>query len=332
MKNKIYKFLNNKTVLITGGTGSFGKHCLNTLINKYNLKKIIIFSRDENKQFNLSQKINNKKIRFFLGDVRDKERLMLAFNEVDFVIHAAAQKHVSISEYNPMEAIKTNIIGTKNVIECAIQKKVKKIIMLSTDKAVDPINLYGSTKLCAEKLMVSANNLTGKQKTFFSVCRYGNVFNSRGSVLELYLKLKSENKSIFPLTNQNMTRFFISIDESVDFVLEMLTQMKGGEIFVPKMKAYKIEDIIKTIQKKAVCKIIGIRPGEKIHEILISDEEAKRTKKLKKYFIIYPGISIQNYNYKKNIKSSKEYMRYDSQNYASKFSKKLFKNFIQNFL
>jgi UDP-N-acetylglucosamine 4,6-dehydratase len=254
---------NNKTLLITGGTGSFGNTCVKFLLKKYKLKKLIIFSRDELKQFDLShelKKIKTKtKVRFFLGDVRDKERLKFAFNGVDYVIHAAALKQIPAAEYNPQECIKTNIYGAENIIFAAIEKKVKKIIALSTDKACNPINLYGATKLASDKLFISANTLAGAENISFSVVRYGNVINSRGSVIPFFQKINENEKKDFPLTHLEMTRFFITLEESVKFVLNSFERMRGGEIFIPKLPTIKIVDIIKAINKDAKIKIIGIR-------------------------------------------------------------------------
>ena len=264
------KFLNNKTILITGGTGSFGKAFVKKLLlSKIKYKKIIIFSRDEFKQYTFQNEIETKylkKIRFFLGDVRDKERLKSALEGVDVLVHAAALKQVPTAEYNPIEFIKTNIIGAQNIIETSIEKKVSNIIALSTDKASSPINLYGATKLCSDKLFLAANNIKGNRKIKFSVLRYGNVMMSRGSVIPLFLN----KKKIIPITNKDMTRFSITLDESINFCIEALRVSKGGEIFVPKLKAYKILDLAKAINKNAKIKMVGTRQGEKINEELIS--------------------------------------------------------------
>ena len=241
--------LNGKTVLITGGTGSFGKSCAAYLLNKFTLKKLIIFSRDELKQYHLSielEKIKKKtKLRFFLGDVRDRDRLSLAFKRVDYVIHAAALKQIVAAEYNPQECIKTNIYGAENVINAAIERQVKRVIALSTDKACSPINLYGATKLASDKLFVNSNTLSGN-KTIFSIVRYGNVINSRGSVIPLFRDINKSKKKIFPITHPDMTRFFITLDQSVQFVVDSFKRMRGGEIFIPKLSSVKIIDIVKT--------------------------------------------------------------------------------------
>ncbi len=268
---------NNKTILITGGTGTFGSSLLYFTINNYKPKKVIIFSRDEFKQFHLSEKLkhhkNFKKIRFFLGDIRDYQRLLIAFKNVDYVIHAAALKYVDIAEYNPIEFVKTNILGSQNISLAAIESGVKKVILLSTDKAVNPVNLYGSTKLVAEKLISASNTYTTNGKTKLSVVRYGNVFNSRGSVIPKFQSLKQGNKKL-PITDKNMTRFFLTVDNSIKFVINCLNIMQGGEIFIPKCETIKIVDLAKAISKKSKILIVGIRPGEKIHESLISKDES----------------------------------------------------------
>ncbi len=287
------KFLKNKTILITGGTGSFGKAFTKKLLSsniKY--KKIIIFSRDEFKQYTFQNEIEPKylkKIRFFLGDVRDKERLKSALEGVDIIVHAAALKQVPTAEYNPIEFIKTNIIGAQNIIETSIEKKVSNIIALSTDKASSPINLYGATKLCSDKLFLAANNIKGNRKIKFSVLRYGNVMMSRGSVIPLFLK-----KKIIPITNKNMTRFSITLDESINFCIEALKVSTGGEIFVPKLKGYKILDLAKAINKNAKIKIVGTRQGEKINEELISSYDAKYTFESKNFYIIFSNDNYKN--------------------------------------
>tara|TARA_Y100000031_G_C8248071_1_gene399149 strand:- start:3886 stop:4893 length:1008 start_codon:yes stop_codon:yes gene_type:complete len=312
-----------KTILITGGTGSFGQAFIAFLLKNYNPKKIIIFSRDEFKQFSLSQKINkfktNTKIRFFIGDVRDLQRLNLAFKGVDYVVHAAALKHIPIAEYNPQECIKTNIVGSENVIFAALEQKVKKVIALSTDKACSPVNLYGATKLAADKLFTAANVFRGSSDfTKFSVVRYGNVINSRGSVFSIYDELIKKNSKTLPLTDSKMTRFFISLNDGVKFVAKSFERMREGEIFVPKIPTIKIIDLVKSF--KAQPKIIGIRPGEKIHETLCIKDEANLTIDFKDHYIVIPSIMIQNKNiYKINMKKEvgkfvKENFEYNSGN------------------
>ena len=293
----------NKVILITGGTGSFGNAAVKILTqNKYKFKKIIIFSRDENKQYEMRKKFKDKNLRFLLGDVRDEERLVLALKDVDYVLHAAAQKHVPIAEYNPFECIKTNIYGTQCVISAAIKTGVKKVIALSTDKACNPINLYGATKLCLEKLCINAN-LMSPGKTTFSVVRYGNVIDSRGSVIPFFRELIEKNAKELPLTDKNMTRFFIKIDQAVNFVIDSFAQMQGGEVYIPKMDSIHIEDLIKMISPKARIKIIGTRPGEKINEILCSKDEANSVYDFKKSYIIYPSFFNVNKKKGKKVKS-----------------------------
>jgi len=331
--------LKNKTLLITGGTGSFGKHCAIYLLKNYNLKKLIIFSRDELKQFHMANEIEkykkNTKVRFFLGDVRDKDRLNLAFNEVDYVIHAAALKQIPAAEYNPQECIRTNINGAENIIFSAIEKRVKKVIALSTDKACNPINLYGATKLAADKLFVAGNTLTGKiKKPVFSVVRYGNVINSRGSVVPLFKKIFLSKKNIYPITDYEMTRFFISLDDSVRFVLKSFERMKGGEIFIPKLPTIKIIDIVKTLDPKAKMNCIGIRPGEKIHEILASKDDSRNTISFKDHYVIAPNLDFNSFkNYLRNNLSEKgKKIQNDFEYISSNLDDRLKKNQIKKIL
>ncbi len=283
--------LNEKSILITGGTGSLGKQLTKTLLSKWpNIKRIVIFSRDEQKQYQMSNEVpfsNKKCMRFFIGDVRDYERLKRALTSVDYVIHAAAMKHVHIAEYNPDECIKTNIGGAENVIRASIEMGIKKVVALSTDKACSPINLYGATKLTSDKLFIAANNIKGHSDISFSVVRYGNVLGSNGSVVPFFLKEK--NNGILPITNTEMTRFNISLEEGVDMVLHALDVAWGGEIFVPKIPSYKILDLAKAIGPD--CKIVttGIRPGEKIHEEMISLSDSFTTYDVGKYYVILPS-------------------------------------------
>ena len=324
---KINKSINNKTILITGGTGSFGKMFVKYVLDNYKPKKIIIFSRDELKQFNMQEQLKKYKkiLRFFLGDIRDKDRLDLSLKNVDYVIHAAALKQVPAAEYNPIEAIKTNILGAQNLLLSCINNKVKKLIALSTDKAVNPINLYGATKLSSDKLLIAANNLSGTNGTKFSAVRYGNVLSSRGSVIPIFNSIKKDGKKVVPITNMDMTRFFISKKNAVEFVVNCLNIMKGGEIFVPKIPSLKISDLAETIIKGCKIKVIGIRPGEKIHEVLISREESIYTKEFKKLFIIYPIILD-----KKKFSLKKKLIRFE---YSSNLNKDfLKKNQIHVFL
>ncbi len=283
-------FFKNRSILITGGTGSFGSKLLGYLLKlKSNKpKKVIVFSRDELKQFELMKiypEKNYPSVRYFLGDIRDKQRLKMAFEDVDYVIHAAALKQVPTAEYNPIEFVKTNVIGSQNIIEAAIELNVKKVIALSTDKASSPINLYGATKLCADKLFLSANTLVGKKKTSFSVVRYGNVFGSRGSVIPFFLDLINKKQKLI-ITDPEMTRFNIDLDDAVKLVVNATKNSVGGEIFVPKISSYRIMDIVKAIQNKKDIKIVGIRPGEKLHEELISRAEGNNTFDLGNFFII----------------------------------------------
>lgn len=282
------KFLKNKIIMITGGTGSFGQMCTKYLL-KQNIKKIIIFSRDELKQFEMSNKFNNKKkLRFLLGDVRDRDRLKLATKKVDIIIHAAALKQVPAAEYNPMESIKTNIYGAENVINASIENNVKKVIALSTDKAANPVNLYGATKLCSDKLFIDANNLSGGADTKFSVVRYGNVVGSRGSVLPYFKSLIQKNIKSLPITDEKMTRFWITLEHGIKFVLNSIDMMKGRELFVPKTPSIKIIDLVKALDKNIKYHIVGIRPGEKLHEVLCPGESARDTIEFKDYYLIRP--------------------------------------------
>ena len=282
--------LNNKVILITGGTGSFGKKCTEIILNNYKPKRLIIFSRDELKQYEMKQVFNEKDypcMRYFIGDIRDKDRLYRAFFGVDYIIHAAALKQVPALEYNPFEGIETNIIGAQNVIDAAIDREVKKVIFISTDKAVNPINLYGATKLCAEKLFVAGNSYAGGT-TKFSVVRYGNVVGSRGSVIPLFLKYKQTGK--LPITDFRMTRFWITLEQGVNFTLSCLEKMHGGEIFVPKIPSMKIVDLAKAICPKCKLETNGIRPGEKINEVLISKDESRRAIDMGSFFVIKPNF------------------------------------------
>ncbi len=303
----------NSTLLITGGTGSFGENFINHIIKKkINFKKIIIFSRDEFKQSLLEAKIPKnlrKKFRFLLGDIRDLNRLKFAFQGVEYVIHAAALKQVPKAEYNPFEYIKTNVMGAQNVVEAAISNNVKKVVALSTDKASSPINLYGATKLCSDKIFTSANNIKGKRKIIFSVVRYGNVFGSRGSVVPFFLSIKN---NIFPITHSNMTRFNINLDEAIDLVLWTFKNSYGGDVIVPKIPSYKLLDLAKAINNKAKFSIVGIRPGEKIHEEMISSNESRNAIILKDKYVI-----ISEFNF---TESKKYYLKFK----GSKLNKEIF--------
>lgn len=287
----------SKTILVTGGTGSFGQKFADTLYHQYKPRAIRIFSRGEFLQHQMAQKFHPDKedrIRFFIGDVRDKERLYRAMHGVDIVVHAAALKQIVAAEYNPIEAVKTNILGAINVIDAAIDNAVEKVMLISTDKAANPVNLYGATKLCAEKLFIQANSYTGGRKTKFSCVRYGNVFGSRGSVVPIFLQQKG--RGILTITDPEMTRFWIALDEGVQFVIKSLERMHGGEIFIPKLPSVRIPDIAHAIDPKAKLKIVGIRPGEKLHEILLPRDEARHSREFDDYFIVEPQHPFWNRN------------------------------------
>ena len=298
--------LSNKSILITGGTGSLGKELTKTILKKYpDVKRLVIFSRDEQKQYQMAQEypeIKYPAIRYFIGDVRDLERLKRAFIDVDYVIHAAAMKHVHIAEYNPDECVKTNIGGAENVIKAALESNVSKVVALSTDKACAPINLYGATKLTSDKLFIAANNIKGKKDLKFSVVRYGNVMGSNGSVIPFFLSKRKEG--MLPITDPNMTRFNITLSEGVDIVLHALANAWGGELFVPKIPSYKITDVAKAIGPNCEHRITGIRPGEKIHEEMITSSDSFSTYDLGKYYVILPQEPFWNLNdYIKNFKA-----------------------------
>ena len=297
--------LSNKSILITGGTGSLGQELTKTILKKWpDVKRLVIYSRDEQKQYQMAQEFSFAEyppVRYFIGDVRDFERLKKAFKEIDFVIHTAAMKHVPIAEYNPMECVKTNVLGAENVINAALETDVKKVVALSTDKAAAPINLYGATKLCSDKLFVAANNIKGKQNIQFSVVRYGNVMGSNGSVIPFFLKKKKDG--VLPITDPKMTRFNISLQEGVDLVIHALETAWGGEIFVPKIPSYKITEVAKAIGPDCKVKVIGIRPGEKIHEEMITSSDSFTTYDLGKYYVILP--QVPNWDLKKYVKHFK---------------------------
>ncbi len=286
---------NDKVILITGGTGSFGKKFTGYLLEHYKPRKVIIFSRDEFKQFEMARAFPEATypIRYFLGDVRDKDRLYRAFDGVNYVIHAAAIKQVPAAEYNPFEAVKTNILGAQNIVEVAIDKGIKKVIALSTDKAVSPINLYGATKLAMEKLFISGNAYVGSRETSFCVVRYGNVIGSRGSVIPLFLDLAKAGKKKFPVTDERMTRFWITLLQGVELVCRAAGDSVGGEVFVPKIPSTKITDIVKALCPDGESEFIGIRPGEKLHESLISEDEGRNTVDLGDVYVILPQFSFQ---------------------------------------
>ena len=327
----IKNFIKNKSLLITGGTGSFGKAFVNYLLkNKIHLKKIIIFSRDELKQFEMNKIFSENQypnIRYFIGDVRDKDRLKLALNNVDIVVHAAALKQVPIAEYNPFEFIKTNVIGAQNLIESCLNSSVKNVIALSTDKASSPINLYGATKLCSDKLFIAANNIKGKQDIKFSVIRYGNVMGSRGSVLETFLQQKKSG--VFQITDKKMTRFNINMSEAIDFVIYCLINLKGGEIFVPKLPSFYITDLAKAVSDSCKTNIIGIRPGEKIHEEMISSYDSPNTIDLGRYFAILNQYNLKFYKDEKFLHTDFSYQSNTNNNFLNVAQlKKIIKDFI----
>lgn len=285
--------LNDKSILITGGTGSFGKKATEIILKKYKPRRLIIFSRDELKQFEMSQVYPLSKygcMRYFIGDVRDKERLYRAFQGVDFVVHAAALKQVPAAEYNPFEAVKTNIIGAQNIINVAIDQKVKRVVALSTDKAANPINLYGATKLCSDKLFIAGNAYVGREHTTFSVVRYGNVVGSRGSVIPFFLKHRENG--FLPITNERMTRFWITLEQGVEFVLWCLEHMCGGELFVPKIPSMNIMDLAEAIAPECETKIVGIRPGEKLHELMITRDDSRQTLEFDNFYVIQPNFKF----------------------------------------
>lgn len=297
---------NDKVILLTGGTGSFGRKFTEIVLKKYAPKKLIIFSRDEFKQHEMAKVFPDGpyNIRYFLGDVRDKDRLYRALEGVDYVVHAAALKHVPALEYNPMEAVKTNVMGADNIVDAAIDRGVKKVIALSSDKAVNPINLYGATKLAAEKIFIAANAYAAA-KVKFACVRYGNVVGSRGSVIPFFLNLKKRNIKEFPVTDERMTRFWITLEEGVELVVKALEEAEGGEVFVPIIPSMKITDLVKAIDPKARLKIIGIRPGEKIHETLISEDESRQTRIFDGMYVILPQFF-------ESVKVRKKYDKYPS--------------------
>lgn len=285
---------NEKSILITGGTGSFGRLFVETILKRYQPKRLIIYSRDELKQFEMQQIFNQPCMRYFIGDVRDLSRLQLAMKGVDYVIHAAALKQVPAAEYNPMECIKTNVHGADNVIQASIANNVKKVIALSTDKAANPINLYGATKLCSDKLFVAANNITGDNETIFSVVRYGNVVGSRGSVVPFFKNLITQGVKELPVTDEHMTRFWITLPEGIEFVIKNFQRMRGGEIYIPKIPSMRIMDLVRSIAPDMPIKIVGIRPGEKLHEVMCPKDDSHLTFEFDDHFVIGPSISFTN--------------------------------------
>jgi len=308
--------LNDRVILITGGTGSFGKKFTEIVLCRCRPRKLIIFSRDELKQFRMREQFPEDRyrcIRYFIGDVRDRERLYRAFDGVDIVIHAAALKQVPTAEYNPLEAIKTNVLGAANVIDAAIDRNVKTVIALSTDKAANPINLYGATKLCADKLFVAANSYSGVHETRFSVVRYGNVVGSRGSVVPFFLKERT--KGVLPITDPRMTRFWITLEQGVSFVLASLERMVGGEVFVPKIPSMNLMDLARAIAPECETRVVGIRPGEKLHEVMVPEDDARHTLEYGEYYAILPthhAWDTQGYVEKNGGKPCPDGFRYSS--------------------
>jgi UDP-N-acetylglucosamine 4,6-dehydratase len=309
--------LDGSSILITGGTGSFGQAFVRRILEKHNVKRLVVFSRDELKQFEMAQTVSHPSLRYFIGDVRDAGRLVRALDGIDTIVHAAAMKQVVAAEYNPIECIRTNIIGAENVINAAIDRGVKRVIALSTDKAVNPINLYGATKLCADKLFSAANHLAGKNGPKFSVVRYGNVIGSRGSVVPLFEKLRPTGK--LPITDPRMTRFWLTLDRGVGFVETCLRIMRGGEVFVPKIQSVKVTDLAAAVAPECEIEVIGIRPGEKLHEVLIPEDDARHTLEFDDFFVIKPSLhlwseqEVEVYDGKKGCALPEDFV-YSSQN------------------
>lgn len=318
----------NKVILLTGGTGSFGNKFTEIMLKDHDPKAIRIFSRGEKKQLDMANKFNDDRLRFFIGDVRDSSRLHRAMYDVDIVVHAAALKQVPACEYNPIEAIRTNVDGAVNVIDAALDNNVKKVMAISTDKAVHPVNLYGATKMTAEKLFVQANSYAGAQDTKFSCIRYGNVIGSRGSVIPLFLKQKEEG--VLTITDPDMTRFWLTIEKGVNFVIDSIGKMKGGEIFIPKIQSMKIVDLAESIAPGAKKKIIGIRPGEKIHEILMTCDESRHSKEFKNCFVIEPEYPFWDENNLNGGKKVANGFTYSSDNNSEWLTQKELKNIVAN--
>ena len=305
-------FLKNKSVLITGGTGSFGKAFVSRLLKEDQISKLVIFSRDELKQFEMAETIKSSKVRFFLGDVRDYQRLLQATDGIDVIVHAAAMKQIPAAEYNPMEAIKTNILGAENIVSAAIRNGVQRVLALSTDKAANPANLYGATKLCSDRLMVAGNTLAGKHPTRFACVRYGNVLGSRGSVIPFFLE-KAKSGSI-PITDERMTRFWLTIEQGVQFVLDSVERMHGGEIFVPKIPSFKVTDVARVVCPGVPTHIIGIRPGEKLHEVMITEDDSYNTVESEDYYAVLSPTLKASGIYDSKSTSVDEGFRFSSDN------------------
>ena len=306
--------LKNKTVMITGGTGSFGQSFVRKILEEKEVESVIVFSRDELKQFEMQADLDNQKVRFVLGDVRDYKRLLEVSTDVDVIIHAAAMKQITAAELNPIEAIKTNVLGAENIVRVAIENEISSVIALSTDKASNPANLYGATKLCSDKLIIAGNNLTRDKLPIFSVVRYGNILGSRGSVIPLFLQ--QAKTGTITITNEKMTRFWLSLDDGVDFVLKSIKTMQGGEIFIPKIPSFRVIDAAKVVAPEAKINIIGIRPGEKLHEIMITEDDSFQTREFENSYVILSPDLIKSNSYKNSGKPVAENFRYSSDNNA----------------
>ena len=306
--------LKDKTVMITGGTGSFGQSFVKKILEEKEVESIIVFSRDELKQFEMQANLDNQKVRFVLGDVRDYKRLLEVSTDVDVIIHAAAMKQITAAELNPIEAIKTNVLGAENIVRVAIENEISSVIALSTDKASNPANLYGATKLCSDKLIIAGNNLTRDKLPIFSVVRYGNILGSRGSVIPLFLQ--QAKTGTITITNEKMTRFWLSLDDGVDFVLKSIKTMQGGEIFIPKIPSFRVIDAAKVVAPEAKINIIGIRPGEKLHEIMITEDDSFQTREFENSYVILSPDLIKSDSYKNSGKPVAENFRYSSDNNA----------------
>ena len=306
--------LKNKTVMITGGTGSFGQSFVRKILEEKEVESVIVFSRDELKQFEMQANLDNQKVRFVLGDVRDYKRLLEVSTDVDVIIHAAAMKQITAAELNPIEAIKTNVLGAENIVRVAIENEISSVIALSTDKASNPANLYGATKLCSDKLIIAGNNLTRDKLPIFSVVRYGNILGSRGSVIPLFLQ--QAKTGTITITNEKMTRFWLSLDDGVDFVLKSIKTMQGGEIFIPKIPSFRVIDAAKVVAPEAKINIIGIRPGEKLHEIMITEDDSFQTREFENSYVILSPDLIKSNSYKNSGKPVAENFRYSSDNNA----------------
>ena len=320
--------LKDKTVMITGGTGSFGQSFVKKILEEKEVESIIVFSRDELKQFEMQANLDNQKVRFVLGDVRDYKRLLEVSTDVDVIIHAAAMKQITAAELNPIEAIKTNVLGAENIVRVAIENEISSVIALSTDKASNPANLYGATKLCSDKLIIAGNNLTRDKLPIFSVVRYGNILGSRGSVIPLFLQ--QAKTGTITITNEKMTRFWLSLDDGVDFVLNSIKTMQGGEIFIPKIPSFRVIDAAKVVAPEAKINIIGIRPGEKLHEIMITEDDSFQTREFENSYVILSPDLIKSDSYKNSGKPVAENFRYSSDNNALWHTHESFKEKLES--